>query len=152
MTVTKFNVHMNLELYWEKRARGWITVAVYDTVKELQRAANGLRLSSVPDNFDNAIACFQPSGFPLDEARKPKLTVGGYGGIMRIVKDSTGSTVAHECVHAALSLYRRCINVNAHLGHQCGPNEETLAYLISELLEAVSAELYYRNVWEGEKK
>lgn len=118
--------------------RFWSTIVVYETTKDMHRAALRHRPASDAKSIESSGGCFQSanSGHP------------SYLGIMRLSREFlTPAAVVHESVHAALVFVQKAHDVNRlHLdawseGQRLVDNEEALAYAIHGMSTALLAEL-----------
>ncbi|ORA25179.1 hypothetical protein [Mycobacterium aquaticum] len=117
----------------------WLTVAVYDTIAELQAAAQRLRPSDVPGFWDNCAGCFQP------HTDNPG---SGYLGIMRLSHEQlTVDTIVHESVHAAVaytwrSLGLKALHLNPYSQRSMNEREEVMAHAVNGIACALLKHLH----------
>lgn len=68
---------------------------------------------------------------------------GPYAGVLRLAASAvTAEIVAHELVHAALTIYRMNVHPNVHLGIGCYRREEQFAYIYGELYASFEARFH----------
>jgi len=132
----------------------WWWVRIHDTQPDMLATANALHVRRGGERDHNppdTMACFQPSGFWYhvdDDGDMTPARKNGYTGTMRLVQGNINSEiVAHECVHLALRTYRGRHDDQATLGTDCGPNEESLAYIIGQTVRTMTDALYELGVW-----
>lgn len=130
--------------------RRWIRLVVHDTLAELRAAADAYRPEYGPDWWAPAVACFHPapvrSRVGPDGEMEPIDT--GFAGVLRFTRERLDTeVVAHECIHAALAVYRMDVTTFVHLGNGCGRREETLAYIAGDLIRGTVNALHRLEVW-----
>lgn len=102
------------------------------------------------EDHDGTLACFHPAPFYFrlaDDGTEEAAPDQRYAGLLRIARNVTGEVVAHECTHAALSAYRHHHELAADLGDDCGPLEESLAYLVGQFTGGVTNRLHALGIW-----
>lgn len=129
-------------------ARPWIRVVLHDTVDQLRRTAKRSRPGE--DNSE-AVGLFMPAPWRerYDKAAKMWLPVSnGLAGTIRLAREHLSTEiVAHECVHAAVHLYRQYHRPDGSVGETSGPDEEILAYYAGELVALVNDALHEMGAW-----
>lgn len=123
--------------------KAWIRVVVHDTVDELRTAA--AKHSGEDHLLTGTEACFQPTPYrERVNADGTWETAPGqrYAGVLRLPRDCDGLMVAHECVHAAASVFRRTYGSQVDLGDDCGEREEAFAYLVGEFSGGIANRLH----------
>ena len=72
-------------------------------------------------------------------------------GIVRLVAGHvTTEIVAHEFTHAALAIYRMDVKADVRLSRGCADREETLAYIVGDLIASASNRLHAAGAWSYE--
>lgn len=130
--------------------RRWMRLIVHDTVDEFRAAAHHYRPEYGADWWAPSVACFHPAPVRIrigpDDSEQ--LIDHGFLGVLRLTAGHLGSeVVAHECTHAALAAYRMDVTTFVHLGNGCGHREETLAYLVGDLVRGTSNALHRLGAW-----
>lgn len=117
----------------------WVWVRFYETVEDLRKAAYSYDTYKVPNEFNRAEACFNPSRLRFVVDKKGKmvehLPPNKCLGVIRIVRGCSYEIVAHEVVHASLHIYRRVVRPNANFWRECHEAEEDFAYIYGQLFE-----------------
>lgn len=113
--------------------RRWCLVRVHDTVEQLRAAAHRTAPWHGRAWWAECVGCFQPSPVRID-AETGALVDGAYAGILRLADGwMTAEVVAHELVHAALTVYRMNVTPHVRLGDGCRRREEQFAYIYGQL-------------------
>jgi len=144
----RFNVHQyDAHLRYGGRHR-WFTVIIHDTLEQMRRAAATRRDDA--GTLATTGAIFQPAllrqryvnGAWVDSAPTRHI------GTMRLVRGHiTAEVVAHECIHAALTIFRRDIADPITISDDVFEHEEHLAYIAGELIARTSDALHERDLW-----
>jgi hypothetical protein len=122
---------------WWGGPKRYIRIVVHETTPALQRAAARYRGT----DFSNAAGCFHPA--PERErfhnGEWTSVTDPHWAGVLRVSKEWLDTEVViHECLHAALAIYRMDVSTFVRLENGCGEREETLAYIAGDLTANVS--------------
>jgi hypothetical protein len=129
-------------------SKRYVRVIVHDTTDELRQAADRYRHGLY--DYSWVGACFHS---PADRERHVdgkwrRTTDPHWGGIIRLSREyMNDEVVVHECVHAALAIYRMDVRSKVVLGSDCTDREETLAYITGDLTSAVATQLHDAGVW-----
>ena len=129
--------------------RRYIRIVIHPDTPSLRKAATRY----TGGDFTNAAGCFHPAPDRerYDEERDEwkQVTDPHWAGVLRLSRDSLHTeAVTHECVHAALAIYRMDVAVVPNLGNGCGPREETLAYIVGDLTHSVVNALHAAGVYQ----
>lgn len=122
--------------------RRWCLVRVHDTVEQLRAAAHRTAPWHGQDWWDGCVGCFQPSPVRMD-AETGAVIDGAYAGILRLAEGwVSAEIVAHELVHAALTVYRMNVSADVRLGDGCRRREEQFAYIYGQLYASFEAKFH----------
>lgn len=146
----RFNVLQGESHHRYNGRRRWITVTIHPDFAHM-RAAGARRSGESSLSLATAGALFQPApmrqrcigGVWVDSAPT------GNVGLMRLVSGHiTTEVVAHECVHAALAIYRRDIHNPVTIGDLGDDDtEECLAYIVGDLIRGLTNQLHDHDAW-----
>lgn len=125
-----------------------VQVIVYDTNEALNHAVKTYDAASgsserVEENVRAITHSFQIISLRPD---RPD-SIGKRVAIIRVDKTAGASILAHEIFHAACQVYRTVFAERIVLGDECNDNEEKLAYLLSDLMYAITTKLISKGVW-----
>lgn len=131
---------------WDGPTR-YIRVVIHDTTDELRRAAKRYR----GEDFSNAGGCFHPADTVytvLDDGTFRDDADPHWAGVLRLSREYlTTEVVAHECIHAAATIYRMDVVATVVLGNGCGHREETFSYIAGHLIARVCNALHDVGAW-----
>ena len=134
------------EIYGGTRA--WFWLLVYPGVDEMRRAATRY---SGGVSFDGALGCFHPAPERYEYGEDGDALPRGsrsFSGVMRLVSGRCQTdVVAHEATHAAAAIYRRNVEAEVNLGDDCDEREERLAYVVGDLVGALSTAMHEIGEW-----
>jgi hypothetical protein len=121
----------------------WIRIVVHEDNRTFQAAA--AKYSPNAD-WDGTAGAFHPTAHRerWDKHSKEWVPTGDpyFAGVMRLSREQfTNETIVHECLHAAIAIYRSNVKAKVNLGDEVGDNEEHLCYILGDLTEAVFAAL-----------
>jgi hypothetical protein len=132
---------------------------IYDTVEELRAACVKFNRKHYPrgpyQNFSDTAGVCHPVSYRERYDRKKRewvqTNVPGWAGIIRLCNGwLTNEVVSHECVHAAIGIYRLDIsNGKSILVENGNTAEEALAYMTGDIYAGAAHELISRGFWEG---
>jgi hypothetical protein len=113
--------------------RRWCWVRVHPNAEHLRAAAQRLNSKASSGDWEDTVGCFQPAWTDCKTS---------YAGTLRLAEGwVTPEIVAHELVHAALTVYRINVHPDVRLGNGCRAREEDLAYIYGELSADMRAKL-----------
>lgn len=127
----------------------WVRIHVHDSVEAFRQSAEKYSPNGVWEDKD---AGFHPAIGRSRWNPKTKLweEIGtkGFTGVMDFcIEHLSTEIVVHECVHAAIAIYRMDIQTYINLGGPHSDREENLAYITGDLTDRVFAAL--RSAYEG---
>jgi len=144
----RFNVHQyDVHLMYGGRRR-WFTVIVHDTLEQMRRAA--VTRMDDASSLATAGAIFQPALIRqryVDGAWVDSAPTAHVGTMRLVLGHITAEVVAHECVHAALTIFRRDIGDPVIISDDVFEHEEHLAHIAGELIARTSDALHERDMW-----
>lgn len=113
--------------------RRWCWVRIHPDSEDLCQAAQRLNANASSGDWAGTVGCFQPAWPDCKTS---------YAGTLRLAEGwMTTEIVAHELVHAALTIYRINVHTDVRLGNGCRAREEDLAYIYGELAADMAAKL-----------
>lgn len=122
----------------------WFWVYIYEDLDRLHLDA--MKYSGENDLEDAQAVC-QPSErilvSPAGEERRHNNV-----GVIRLMKDVGGMITVHECLHAAMWIYRLTSGGRATFGSECSDREEKLAYILDDLYGDLISKMYKFEVWK----
>lgn len=147
VAVVQFGVSQRSAHKFYGGPRRYLQVFVHPDPEHLQRAARRYTGSS----FKGTLGCCHPAPVRLRydaDGTAVERPYAHWAGMVRLSQGHiTTEIVAHEMTHAALVIYRMDVKPDVRLGNDCRMREETLAYIVGDLIASATNALYQRGLW-----